>query len=997
MVQFFVAIAFVSGLDFESVFLSCGAAGNASFARLARNQEAKLRASGDKGAWLVTTTTGNDCLATVREAALAHGLVRSRDEYAVQMWATWDEARACGEATAVPPEFKIDDGVFDAPDGWELSIDLAFETDIELLRGLDAEGGRRIVVRGAADLASLAVRVARAPGVMRVGAQPPHLTLNYEARWIVQSDDARAESTPLYDRDGLHGEDIVIGCADSGLDYLSCFFYDDAVPVSFVNGRFESTTHRKVRQYVAFADAAEGEDEGHGTHVAGTIAGHAEGQDIANIDVFYVNDGMAPLAKLAFYDIGVPGEEFLRVPAAIDQTLFADAYSVGARIHSNSWGADINSYLSNDQSVDSFSWQNQDFLVFVAAGNAGPDPGTLGSPAASKNAIAVGATDNVQSTFTGIDDDGTDGADVDVSGFSSRGPAFDGRLKPDLVAPGDSVISAASLATPSPDHCFASRLSGTSMATPVLSGTAGLVQQYFQEGFYPTGLRTTQCQSTCFSQSCDFWSAPLGVACSELRDAYGCRCCDCESSNDDSFTPMGTLLKALLIASARYVPGPEANRHGTSFPNHDQGFGMVVVDNALNPYETSLFVLGDFDNMPSLGSTSEGSVFSFEIAPDGDGSTLVAALVWHDPPSAQGATTTLINDLDILVSHEASGSNFFPNGANSRDDVNNVERVVVENVVAGERYDVYVGATVMSAAFSPQPFSLVVTGKFLKTSDLYPSHAAVVASASRGGPDATWLVVRGSGFTVGTGGASMANASVWKSVVATCADDAAALGAASFVGATDAVFAVDLGSQAATCSSVSLTAVNDKHWHLSVESVAASADGGVAAAAACWGISDLNLCAAIDLCQLSEPSTLNDGIVFVSCEPSDAEEERIDVSGGTNAGSGSKKKSTSDDAGVLVAAIVVPLVVGILLACCIFALWKKRTSLKRGSSLRKASAMRVPQVTSTTAMRPSAPPSASHSQLPAGWEVYHDDDSGNVFYVNSELQLSTWDRPAPAT
>ena len=87
-----------------------------------------------------------------------------------------------------------------------------------------------------------------------------------------------------------------------------------------------------------------------------------------------------------------------------------------------------------------------------------------------------------------------------VAQFSSRGPSFDGRIKPDLLAPGEYIISAHSDGDPASFQCgtqapqlanAAARLSnaGTSMATPTAAGLAALVQQYYREGFYPSGAK----------------------------------------------------------------------------------------------------------------------------------------------------------------------------------------------------------------------------------------------------------------------------------------------------------------------------------------------------------------------------------------------------------------------------------------------------------------------------------------------------------------------------
>ncbi|MFX0061452.1 MAG: S8 family serine peptidase [Candidatus Hermodarchaeota archaeon] len=100
-------------------------------------------------------------------------------------------------------------------------------------------------------------------------------------------------------------------------------------------------------------------------------------------------------------------------------------------------------------------------IMVIAAGNSGPDPGTVGSPGCARKVITVGAS-NDQDT---------------IAWFSSRGPTLDGRVKPDICFPGFEIIAARAknteMGTIIDDHY--TQASGTSMATPHAAGVAALL------------------------------------------------------------------------------------------------------------------------------------------------------------------------------------------------------------------------------------------------------------------------------------------------------------------------------------------------------------------------------------------------------------------------------------------------------------------------------------------------------------------------------------------
>jgi hypothetical protein len=529
--------------------------------------------------------------------------------------------------------------------------------------------GSDIVITGLEHAAAFATAIVSdatmGPKVFQIEADLPIFMHNEEAAWITQSGN-KTDHTPFWDH-GITGTGITVGAADSGLDHQSCYFFDSNKAVTFSNdpqlnvGIWEDTGHRKVVQYVGYAGNDEGENGGHGTHVVGSILGDR---------VDDVHDGMAYNAKIAFYDIGVANAEYLNVPGNLATDMFPYAKRVNALLHSNSWGSASNSMTGDARQVDQYSWDNQDFLVLVAAGNSGGDgssqfPGSLGAPATAKNCVSVGATSNGDE-------------DNDLAYFSSRGPAYDNRIKPDVVAPGYFISSANSVTNPTDNHCSSVGMAGTSMATPVTAGIAALAQQYFENGWYPSGTR----------------------------------------KGSDGFKPMGALLKAVLINGGQRLTTSMANYQGSSFPNFDQGHGIVELDATLNFADTfkeqGLYVRGDFANMPSFSSSSDAPVTEkftstgTSCVPDGQTKEFRATLVWHDYPSATSTSKSLVNDLDIKVTG-SDGNVYFPNGGSGRDDTNNAESVVF-TPTEGVEYTVEISANTVTQG--PQPYAYVVSGCF---------------------------------------------------------------------------------------------------------------------------------------------------------------------------------------------------------------------------------------------------------------------------------------------
>lgn len=323
---------------------------------------------------------------------------------------------------------------------------------------------------------------------------------NKYARWSV-GEGVNSGVMDSYDREtvfranGLDGTGLIIGVLDSGITSFHKYFEDSAVdfPMNETN-----LNHRKVVHY-ATTSFNEVDDSGHGSHVCGTILGStvAGGED-----EFNANEGMLPAAKVWFLDVEQDDGGW-KLPGDMYNDVLLPPYEDGVRVHSDSWGCDsgdsyaqyCNFYSGDEAQLDEFIYDHPDFLMVVAAGNTGQSSvlGTIGSPATMKNGLTVGATSNTNEFWTDYLSNSTYNKPIPavfyqgaVAAFSSTGPTFDGRIKPEVVAPGDLIMSAQA-----GTETGTVALSGTSMATPVVAGHAGIVQQYFQDGFHPTGQANT--------------------------------------------------------------------------------------------------------------------------------------------------------------------------------------------------------------------------------------------------------------------------------------------------------------------------------------------------------------------------------------------------------------------------------------------------------------------------------------------------------------------------
>lgn len=251
---------------------------------------------------------------------------------------------------------------------------------------------------------------------------------------------------------GVTGEGVVVGIVDTGANVaheaLKGHYRGTQADGSFDdNYNFFDPVNKKTAAY---------DDHSHGSHVAGTSVG-------GTADRF---TGMAPGAKFIATKVFTAGGSgstatilqglsWMLAPTKSDGTA-ADPTKAPDLV-SNSWGNSNGASLSYLDTWKAF--EAAGIIPVVAAGNSGPRAGTIGSPGSYPQSITVGATDKNDK----------------VASFSSRGPNAikdangEPLRKPDVSAPGVDVISAGK----SGDQYV--KMSGTSMATPAVSGMIALL------------------------------------------------------------------------------------------------------------------------------------------------------------------------------------------------------------------------------------------------------------------------------------------------------------------------------------------------------------------------------------------------------------------------------------------------------------------------------------------------------------------------------------------
>lgn len=235
-----------------------------------------------------------------------------------------------------------------------------------------------------------------------------------------------------------------------------------SIRVAVIDTGIDGTHPDLANKVVAFGDFVNKQqkpydDNGHGTHVSGTIGGGATSGTSIGVapDVHFIGAKFLDKDGSGTFENALLAMQWIADPDGKPET------NDGAMISSNSWGGGAPS-ASKDPKDDTLcqavdSWVRLGIAPVFAAGNSGPGAKTVSLPGGCPNALTIGASD----------------ANDQIARFSSRGPAIwktGSFTKPDVVAPGVNIKSS----TPGGKY---DTWSGTSMATPHVAGAVALVYQ----------------------------------------------------------------------------------------------------------------------------------------------------------------------------------------------------------------------------------------------------------------------------------------------------------------------------------------------------------------------------------------------------------------------------------------------------------------------------------------------------------------------------------------
>lgn len=249
----------------------------------------------------------------------------------------------------------------------------------------------------------------------------------------------------LVNNTNLTGVNVSVAIIDTGVDYTHPDLGGCLGSACKVAGGYDFINN----------DADPMDDHGHGTHVAATAASNGSLK------------GVAPDAKVYAYKVLSAGGSgsFSQVISGVDRATdpnndgnFSDHVDILSMSLGGFGNEDSSLSIAVDRAVE------RGVVSVVAAGNSGTSTNAIGTPGSARKAVTIAASDKSDA----------------IAYFSSRGPTPKNNLKPDVTAPGVNICAAEWDSAWSSRRCFDTQhvsISGTSMATPHVSGLAALIKQ----------------------------------------------------------------------------------------------------------------------------------------------------------------------------------------------------------------------------------------------------------------------------------------------------------------------------------------------------------------------------------------------------------------------------------------------------------------------------------------------------------------------------------------
>ena len=395
--------------------------------------------------------------------------------------------------------------------------------------------------------------------------------------------------------------------------------------------------------------------------------------------------------SLSYYLVGLPPWWWGDIGVCTNESIFYGRYDGVAQqlddiievahYHLPVFGAgNERSHTGGTPGKDHYTYRNGSRVVSQAlhdpdGGNTGFD--TVSHFQVSKNSLVVGAVRDISGGYTNA-------SQVILENYSSCGPTDDGRIKPDLVASGDSLFTASrDYSNPGSTNYYVSYSSGTSFATPCVSGSLALLAELWEE------------------------KSPYN------RPAWA------------------STIKAIAIHTA-----DEAGEH----PGPDYRFGWGL----MNTEKAASVIIDDiqWDSHPYIKEVSlkngEEIRFGTKVA---NGDTLKVTICWSDPAgdiqpyTLDPTNSVLVNDIDLYVRKNLYGSppqytnyypwlldNFNPTNAAQRgiNSIDNVEQVVLTNTnIYSTTYEVFVTHK-GSLSNGVQDVSIILSGNTYYHPNAYP-------------------------------------------------------------------------------------------------------------------------------------------------------------------------------------------------------------------------------------------------------------------------------------